>query len=150
MGDTMKFDILDDIDMCMVDIRSFFNILNATDWNEPTVVDIAGTGKTLSNTVSERVADVCSFVQKTLGRIEIIRAWSPLPEYNPGEIVGLKLTASGILNEVLREHYGLEKDVILEIKPVKKEERALVEAGTETKAQGDDGQQPESEITVTQ
>ena len=155
--ETMKFDVIDDLSMCMVDVNSFFNILKATDSEDSIVVDIAGIGKTIERDISQRVDEVCKFVQKFLGRIEIRRTWSPLVGPGLGEIVAIKFTASKILNKVLREDYGLIQDIILEISPgpathegENESTRALTASEGEIRAQDDAGQkQPDSEITVT-
>lgn len=115
--DTIEFSITEDVGRSMSDMDSFFNILNATEFDEPTIVDIACTGKTLVNSVSERVDEACEFIQDILGNIEIIREWSPLPGSGPGRIVGVKFTASKILNEVLKEG-GFNKDLGVKIGPV--------------------------------
>jgi len=155
--ETMKFDVTDDLGMCMINVSSFFNILKSTDWNDSVIVDIAGTGKTLQLDMSKKVDEVCGFVQKFLGRIEIRRTWSPLPDSGPGEIVAVKFTASKILNKVLQEDYGLIQDIILEISPGpatheggNESTRALTTNEGEIRAQGDVGQkQPDSKTTVT-
>ena len=155
--ETMKFDVIDDLSMCMIDVSSFFNILKSTDWNDSVIVDIAGTGKTLQLDMSKRVNKVCEFVQKFLGRIEIRRTWSAVVGSGPGKIVAVKFTASKILNKVLKEDYGLIQDIILEIslKPETHEVgnesiRALPANEGERRAQDDvEQKQPDPETTVT-
>ena len=141
----------------MIDVHSFFNILKATDWNDSVIVDIAGAGKTLQRDMSKRVDEVCEFVQKFLGRIEIRRTWSSVVGSGPGEIVAVKFTASKILNKVLQEDYGLFKDIILEISPGpatheggNESTRALTASEGEIRAQDDVGQQPDSQISLAQ
>ena len=112
--ETVVFDIIDDLNMCLSDVDSFFNILRAVEWDDPTIVEIACAGKTLARDMFKRVGEVCDFVQNTLGKIDIKRTWSPLPGSGPGKIVGLKLTASKIFNKVLRERES-DTDLCVEI-----------------------------------
>jgi len=114
--DTIKFDMIDDLNMCLGDVDAFFNILRAVDWDDPTIVEIACAGKTLARDMFKRVEEACDFVQNILGEIKIERTWSPLPGSGPGEIVGLKLTASKVFNKVLRERKS-DADLCVEISP---------------------------------
>ena len=156
--ETMKNDVVDDLAICMIDVDSFFNILKATDWEDSVIVDIAGIGKTIERDISRRVNEVCQFVQKFLGRIEIRRTWSPVVGSGPGEIIAVKFTASKILNKVLQEDYGLIQDIILEISPGpatheggNESTRALTTNEGEIRAQDDAEQkQPDSQISLAQ
>jgi len=112
--ETIEFNIIDDLTMCLSDVGSFFNILRAVDWDDPTIVEIGCTGKTLARDMFKRVGEVCDFVQDILGKIDIKRTWSPLPGSGPGKIVGLKLTAGKIFNKVLRERES-DTDLCVEI-----------------------------------
>jgi len=115
--DIMKFDLIDVLHCCTGDVGSLFNILLDNGYDEnPVVVDIMHTGKTLVLDMCRRIEAISGFVTEILGRIEIEREWSSLPCYRlrDNKIVGLKFTASKIFNEVLKTRES-DGDLIVRI-----------------------------------
>ena len=148
--DIIRNDLRDDLEICMANMDSIFNILNHSEWDERIISDIGYAGKALAQDASRRVKEICDFIEKYLGSIEIERRGDCLPGEDFDGPIGVIFTASNILNETLREEYGLIRNVVLRIAPVRQTKRTLAGSETEAKAHDNDGQQPESKSTVTQ
>jgi len=117
--ETIETGLLDELDGCTYDIDGLFNILIDQGFDEnPIVSDIMHLGKTLVIDMQKKIHKITDSIRDILGVIEIEREWRPSSCYRTRDedIVGIKYTASGIMNKILQEN-GLTKDLCLSLRP---------------------------------
>jgi hypothetical protein len=95
-------------------LPDFLNLMIATE--EPVKVEIGEISKILFQRYRENISEVVEFIHRQLGRIEIQRESRDPFSVKPGRIIGIKFTASKLLNEVLRERES-KSDLIIQVRP---------------------------------
>lgn len=167
----------DSFDDCFCEIDSFFDMLKRVS-DDRNILSLVDVGHVLLDDAQRKFEKICYPITHILGEISIQREDGYSPFSRDNETVGLEFRVSKTFNEILQNrqnkqwplHFLAEKPEIgpnannvsdisyIEEDAEAKEaelngeevKRALAEADTETKAQEETGQKPDSKITLTQ
>jgi hypothetical protein len=97
-------------------LSSFFDLMMSTESSEK--IEMGNIAMILLNEYERNIEEVIDFITKHLGIIEIQRKHTKPFSDGYGKIIGIKFTASKLLNEALEDKKP-GSDLTVEIRPVK-------------------------------